>query len=41
MALPKIDVPLFEIDLPLSKKKIKYRPFLVKEEKLLLKALVS
>ena len=41
MALPKIDVPLFEIDLPLSKKKIKYRPFLVKEEKLLLMAMES
>jgi DNA-directed RNA polymerase subunit M/transcription elongation factor TFIIS len=41
MALPKIDVPLFEINLPLSKKKIKYRPFLVKEEKLLLMAMES
>ena len=36
MALPKISFPIFEITLPLSKKTIKYRPFLVKEEKLLL-----
>ena len=36
MALPKIDVPTYEIELPLSKKKIKYRPFLVKEQKLFL-----
>jgi hypothetical protein len=41
MALPKIDVPVYTIDLPLSKKKIKYRPFLVKEEKLLLMAMES
>jgi hypothetical protein len=39
--LPKIDVPLYEIDLPLSKKKIQYRPFLVKEEKILLMAAES
>ena len=36
--LPKIDVPLYEITLPLSKKKVKFRPFLVKEEKILLMA---
>jgi len=35
--LPKIDTPLYEITLPLSKQKIKFRPFLVKEEKILLK----
>ena len=36
MALPKLDVPFFDLDLPISKRKIKYRPFLVKEEKILL-----
>lgn len=37
--LPKIDVPTYEMVLPLSNKKIRYRPFLVKEEKLLLMAM--
>ncbi len=41
MALPKLDVPTYEIELPISKKKIKYRPFLVKEQKNLLMALES
>jgi hypothetical protein len=41
MALPKIDVPTYEIDLPVSKKKIKYRPFLVKEQRNLLMAMES
>jgi hypothetical protein len=41
MALPKIDVPTYLIDLPLSKKQIKYRPFLVKEQRTLLMALDS
>ena len=36
MALPKITQPEFEITLPVIKKKIKFRPFLVKEEKILL-----
>ena len=36
MALPKIDVPTYEVELPVSKKKIKFRPFLVKEHKVLL-----
>jgi hypothetical protein len=36
MALPKIDTPTFELTLPLSKKKITFRPFLVKEQKVLL-----
>lgn len=36
MALPKIDLPLFEITLPSTGKKVKYRPFTVKEEKILL-----
>ena len=39
--LPKIDVPLYEITLPLLKKKVKIRPFLVKEEKILLMAMES
>lgn len=39
MALPKIDVPTYEIELPVSKKKIKYRPFLVKEQRNLLMAM--
>jgi hypothetical protein len=39
--LPKLDVPTYELDLPLSKKKIKYRPFLVKEQKNLLMAMES
>ena len=39
MALPKIDTPVYEIDLPLSKKHIKFRPFLVKEQRNLLMAL--
>jgi len=36
MPLPKIDQPLFEVIVPSTKKKILFRPFLVKEEKLLL-----
>lgn len=39
--LPKLDVPVYDIDLPVCKKKLKYRPFLVKEEKLLLMAMES
>ncbi len=41
MALPKLEVPTYEIELPLSKKKIKYRPFLVKEQKNLMMAMES
>ena len=37
--LPKIDVPIYDVQLPLTKKKIRYRPFLVKEEKLLMMAM--
>lgn len=37
MALPKIQVPIYETELP-SGKKISFRPFLVKEEKILLMA---
>lgn len=36
MGLPQIDVPLFELILPCSGKKITYRPFLVKEKKILM-----
>lgn len=39
MALPKIDVPLFELMLPSTGQPVKYRPFLVKEQKILLLAL--
>ena len=38
MALPKLDTPIFELTLPLSKKQISFRPFLVKEQKILLMA---
>lgn len=38
MSLPKIDIQLFELNLPLSKKKVTLRPFLMKEEKILLTA---
>ena len=36
MGLPKIDLPLFDIEIPSTGKKVKYRPFTVKEEKILL-----
>jgi DNA-directed RNA polymerase subunit M/transcription elongation factor TFIIS len=39
--LPKIDVPIYELTLPLTKKSIRFRPFLVKEEKILLMAMES
>ena len=39
--LPKIISPEYELELPSTGKKIKYRPFLVKEEKILLLALES
>jgi len=39
MALPKINVPTYELEIPSTKDKITYRPFLVKEEKILLLAL--
>ena len=39
MALPKLNVPVYEAILPSTEKVIKYRPFLVKEEKILLTAL--
>jgi len=36
MALPKINTPTYELEVPSTGEKIKYRPFLVKEEKILL-----
>ncbi len=36
MPLPKIDQPLFDVVIPSNQKKVLFRPFLVKEEKLLL-----
>ena len=41
MPLPKITTPTYELELPSTGKKIKYRPFLVKEEKILILALES
>ena len=41
MPLPKISTPLYELEIPSTKKKIKYRPFLVKEEKVLIIAMES
>jgi len=41
MALPKIDTPTYELTLPSQDVKVKFRPFLVKEEKILLMALES
>ena len=41
MALPKVSLPTYELEIPSNGKKLKYRPFVVKEEKLLLLALES
>ena len=41
MPLPKISTPTYELEIPSSKKVIKYRPFLVKEEKILIIAMES
>lgn len=41
MALPKASTPIYQLDLPSSGKTVKYRPFLVKEEKVLILALES
>jgi hypothetical protein len=41
MPLPKISTPTFELVIPSTNKKIKYRPFLVKEEKILVMAMES
>jgi len=39
MTLPTINVPTYELEIPSSKEKLTYRPFLVKEEKILLLAM--
>ena len=36
MALPKLDAPVYNLVLPSTGQEIKYRPFLVKEQKLLM-----
>ena len=41
MPLPKIETPTYELELPSTEKTVNYRPFLVKEEKLLVLALES
>lgn len=41
MKLPKLTYPIFEITLPFSKKQVKFRPFLVKEQKVLLVAMAQ
>jgi hypothetical protein len=41
MPLPKINTPTYELTLPSTGKKIKYRPFLVREEKILIMAMES
>ena len=41
MPLPKISTPTYELELPSSGQSVKYRPFLVKEEKVLVIALES
>jgi hypothetical protein len=41
MVLPKIATPTYELEVPSIKKNIKYRPFLVKEEKILIIAMES
>ena len=41
MALPKLTTPTYELEVPSTDEKIKYRPFLVKEEKILLMAMES
>ena len=38
MALPKLETPTYELSLPSTNEKIKYRPFLVKEQKILMMA---
>ena len=39
MALPEIATPIYTLTVPSTKKRVKYRPFLVKEQKLLILAL--
>ena len=41
MALPKLTTPTYELEIPSTDEKIKFRPFLVKEEKILMMAMES
>ena len=41
MALPKLNTPTYELEIPSTDEKIKFRPFLVKEEKILMIAMES
>lgn len=41
MALPKLETPTYELELPSTGETIKYRPFLVKEQKVLMLAMES
>jgi len=41
MALPKLITPTYELEIPSTDEKIKFRPFLVKEEKILMMAMES
>ena len=41
MALPKVVTPTYELKIPSTGQKVKFRPFLVKEEKTLLMAMES
>ena len=41
MALPKLTTPTYELEIPSTDQKIKYRPFLVREEKILMMAMES
>ena len=41
MALPKLTTPTYELEIPSTDEKIKYRPFLVKEDKILMMAMES
>ena len=41
MALPRVNTPDYTLELPSTGEKVKYRPFLIKEEKVLLMAVES
>ena len=41
MSLPKVPYPIFELTLPISKEVVKFRPFLVKEQAILMTTLSS
>jgi hypothetical protein len=41
MGLPKLDVPSYEVTIPSTKQLVKIRPFLVKEQKILLTAMAG